>query len=102
LLQLQDGWDGPETLGINIEVAMRVLEILEIIATDKTRAPSISPGHDGSLQLAWYDRELDLEIEVVRSGNLAISLYNYASDQDSELTLTSPELSATIKRLMAD
>lgn len=102
LLQLQDGWDGPGTLGIDIEVAERALKTLEGIATEKTRPPSISPGPDGSLQLAWYDREFELEIEVPRSGNMAVSLYKHSSDQELELTLTSPELSAAIKDLIAD
>jgi hypothetical protein len=102
LLELQDGWDGPETVGIDIEVAQKTIEILGLIATEKTRPPSISPGQDGSLQLAWYAREFELEIDVQRSGNVTVSLCEHASDQELELTLTSPQLSTVIKRLAAD
>ena len=102
LLQLQDGWDGPESAGINFEVAWKTLEILDLISTEKTRPPSISPGQDGSLQLAWYAYDFELEIDVPRSGDVTVSLYEHASDQELELTPTSPELSAAIKRLVAD
>jgi hypothetical protein len=102
LLQLQDGWDGPGTLGFDIEVAQKTIEILGLIAAEETRPPSISPGQDGSLQLAWYAREFELEIDVPRSGNVTVSFYEHGSDQDLELTLTSPQLSAAINRLTAD
>jgi hypothetical protein len=101
LLQLQDGWDGSGTLGIDIEVAQKTIETLGLIAAEKTRPPSISPGQDGSLQLAWYAREFELEIDVPRSGNVTLSFYEHGSDQDLELTLTSPQLSAAINRLTA-
>jgi hypothetical protein len=102
LLQLQDGWDGPETLGIGIEVAQKTIETLGLIATEKTRPPSIAPGQDGSVQLAWYARKFELEIDVPRSGDLVVSLYEHASDQESELTLTSSQLSDAIEQLAAD
>jgi hypothetical protein len=102
LLQLQDGWDGQGTLGITLEVADKTLETLVLIATENTRPPSISPSQDGSLQLAWYAREFELEIEVPRSGNVTASLYRRAVDQDFELPLTSPQLSEVIMQLTAD
>jgi hypothetical protein len=102
LLQLQEGWDGAGTLGIRIEVALKALETLQLIATEKTRSPSISPGQDGSLQLAWYAKEFELELEVSPSQDVTVSLYERASGQESELTLSSSELSAAIGQLTAD
>lgn len=102
LLQLQNGWGGPGTLGVEIEVVRKTLETLFRIATEKTRPPSISPGQDGSLQLAWYAREFELEIDIPRSGDLTASLYKHDSGQESELALTSPQLYAAIERLAAD
>jgi hypothetical protein len=102
LAQLQDGWDGPGTLGVDEGVVLRAFETLALVATEKTRAPSISPGQDGSLQLAWYAREFELEIDIPRSGNPTASLYEHESGEESELSLTSPQLCAAIGRLSAD
>jgi hypothetical protein len=102
LAQLQDGWGGPGTRSIDEGVIWRALETLALIATEKTRSPSISPGQDGSLQLAWYAREFELEIDIPRSGNPTASLYEHESGEESELSLTSPQLYAAIGRLTAD
>jgi hypothetical protein len=102
LLQLQDGWAGPGTLGVEIDVVLKAIEILSRVATEKTRPPSISPGEDGSLQLAWYARKFELEIDVPRAGDVTASLYDHDSQQESELTLTSPQLRAAIEGLATD
>ncbi len=101
LLTLQDGWDGPGSLGINADVALRALQLLSQVAGENTRSPSISPGRDGGLQFAWYARELDLEIDIPRTGKPTISLYDRDLDTDSELKLTSPGLFAAIAKVSA-
>jgi hypothetical protein len=102
LLQLQDGWGGPGSLRVDFDVILKTIEILTRIATEKTRPPSISPGQDGSLQLAWYAHEFELEIDIPRSEDLTASLYERDSGQESELEVTSPQLYAAIERLSAD
>lgn len=101
LLQLQDGWDGPGTLRIDRDAVRKTLEFLIRIASERTRPPSVSPGHDGSLQLAWYGRELELEVDIPRSGDPTASLYEHDTGRELELALTSPELDAAIQRLGA-
>jgi hypothetical protein len=102
LLQLQDGWDGPGTRGVNADVVVRTIRALVTIASAKTRPPSISPGRDGSVQLAWYTGDLDLEIDIPRSGPVMASLYVHASGRETELALTSLKLHAAMERLAAD
>jgi hypothetical protein len=102
LLQLQNGWDGPESLGIDVAVAVKALEFLARIAAQKPRPPSVAPGQDGSLQLAWYTREFELEIDIPRSGDPTASLYEHDSERESELTLASPQLYDAIGRLAAE
>jgi hypothetical protein len=102
LLQLQDGWGGPGTLRVDRAVVLKTIEILFRVAAEKTRPPSISPGEDGSLQLAWYTREFELEIDVSRSGDLTASLYDHNTRQELELTPTSPKLYAAMGRLAVD
>ena len=102
LVQLQDGWDGPGTLSVDKAVVEKTLETLALIATiatEKTRVPSMSPGQDGSLQLAWYAREFELEIDIPRTGNPTASLHEHGSGKEWELPLTSPQLHAAIGRL---
>jgi len=101
LLQLQDGWGGPGSLRVDRDVVRKTIEILVRIADEKTRPPSISPGQDGSLQLAWYGRELELEIDVPRSGDPTALLYHRDTGRELELALTSPELDAAIERVAA-
>jgi hypothetical protein len=102
LSRLQPGWGGPNTLAVDASVVVRTLEALVSIAGEKTRPPSISPGPDGSLQLAWYVREFDLEIDIPRSGNPIAALYEHGSGKETELPLTSPKLHAAIEQLAVD
>jgi hypothetical protein len=102
LLALPYGWDGPGTLGVDEAVVVRTLRALFAITDQNTRPPSIAPGHDGSLQLAWYVPEFELEIDIPRSGNPSAWLYENSSDEESELPLNSPQLRTAIARLAAD
>jgi hypothetical protein len=102
LSQLQSGWGGPETFAVDRGVIFRTLETFVSVAGEKTRPPSISPGPDGSLQLAWYVREFDLEIDVPLSRDPIAALYEHASGEETELPLTSPNLRAAIERLTID
>lgn len=102
LLTLPRGWDGPETLGVDAAVVERTLRALFAIMDQNTRPPSIAPGHDGSLQLAWYVAEFDLEIDIPRSGNPSAWLYENNSGEESELSLNSSQLRTAIARLAAD
>jgi hypothetical protein len=102
LLQLPDGWDGPGTRRVNEKVVEKTLLVLFDVAAQNTRPPSIAPGPDGSLQLAWYVREFELEIDIPSSGNPSASLYEHNTGDESELSLTSPQLRTAITRLAAD
>jgi len=101
LMRLQDGWDGPGTLGVGAAVIERTFEALFAVTAQNTRPPSIAPGQDGSLQLAWYVPEFDLEIDIPRSGHPTAWLYERSSGQELELSLTSPQLRTAIARLAA-
>jgi hypothetical protein len=102
LLGLPNGWDGPGTLSVDAAVVERTFEALFAVTAQNTRPPSIAPGHDGSLQLAWYVPEFDLEIDIPRSGNPTAWLYEHNSGEELELSLTSPQLQTAIARLAAD
>jgi hypothetical protein len=99
LLLLQNGWDGPESSAISGSIAIKAYNTLAQVALTKTRPPSISPGRDGSLQIAWYARDLELEIDIPRAGSPTISLYDRNAETEIELTLTSPQLGTAIKQL---
>jgi hypothetical protein len=101
LLKLRDGWDGPGTVSVDLGAVGRTLSALDMIATRNTRPPSIAPGPDGSLQLAWYVRDFDLEIDIPRCGDPTAWLYERSSDEDLELSLASPRLRAVVARLAA-
>ena len=102
LLRLEAGWGGPGTLRVDQGAVEGALQALALIAPPKTRRPSISPGSDGSLQLAWYTRDLELEIDVPLSGEITLSLYEHDSGEELELALTSPLLLVAIRRLAVD
>jgi hypothetical protein len=103
LLRLPDGWDGPGTLSIQPWVAERAFEALLLVtAGQNTRPPSIAPGPDGSLQLAWYVREFDLEVDIPPFGNPIAWLYDHSSGDESEFSLTSPRLRTAIAQLALD
>src|SRR5271166_5196410 len=94
LLRLEAGWGGPGTLPVNRSVVERTLQALAFVLAPKARPPSISPGQDGSLQLAWYTRDFELEIDVPVADEIVASLYEHDSGRESEFALTSPQLSS--------
>ena len=98
LLGLPDGWDGPGTLSVEVAVVERTFGALFAVTAQNTRPPSIAPGHDGSLQLAWYVPEFDLEIDIPRSGNPSAWLYEHSSGEELELSLTSPRTTEPLSR----
>lgn len=102
LRQLQDQWNGPGSSRVDIDVILRTLKFLAGIALSNSRPPSISPGNDGSLQLAWYTRDFELEIDVPRSGALVVSFYDHASGRETGLSPASPQLSSLMERLATD
>jgi hypothetical protein len=99
LARLVDGWDGPGSTRIDREVVAKAWRLLVTIAPPEARPPSISPGRDGSLQLAWYTRDFELEIDIPQTGDMAFSLYDQKSGREIEGSTRSPELLAGINRL---
>jgi len=99
LLRLEAGWGGTGTLRVDQGAVERALRALALIAPPETRPPSISPGPDGSLQLAWYTHDFELEIDVPLSGDITASFFEHASGEEAELALTSPRLPQVIARL---
>jgi hypothetical protein len=80
-------------------VIVRTLQTLVDIAGQTTQAPSISPGPDGSLQLAWYVREFDLEIDIPVSGDPTGAFYEHASGKEVDLAIPSSKLREVIEQL---
>jgi hypothetical protein len=102
LLRLDAGWGGPGTVRLDKGAVERAVQALALVASAKTRPPSISPGTDGSLQLAWYMRDFELEIDVPVSGEITISLFEHETGEEAEFELTSSRLSEVIEKLRVD
>lgn len=62
LLSLGDNWDSYGAIPVRRARAIDLLRLVEFIAQYSLPPPSIVPTPDGSLQIEWHTRGVDLEI----------------------------------------
>lgn len=65
LLKLHDGWDGYQGKSITNETILDIEEFLLLIYVDGLPIPLIVPGSDGSIQIEWHEKGIDLEIDII-------------------------------------
>ena len=66
---LGDGWDSYRGSPINPRAAEAVLSVLTGVADWDTPEPSVVPTSIGGVQVEWHRNGLDLELEVMPSGD---------------------------------
>lgn len=99
LRKLEDGWDGAGSVRVDLDAIRKAWRILVAVTRAETRPPSIAPGRDGNLQIAWYARDIELEIDVPSHGEPSVSLYDRNTGEERDVTFGSPDLSAAFEQL---
>lgn len=71
--RLPPGWDSYAAKVITASSRSTALDVLRQIATRKTPKPAIVPTSDGSIQVEWHTRGIDLEVRVLSSTRIGVS-----------------------------
>jgi hypothetical protein len=74
LVELPANWDFQGATPVSIEAVASVIHLLNRVMLRTTIPPTLVPGRDGSLQLEWHDRGIDLEVEIKGDGTTSIGL----------------------------
>lgn len=100
IINLSPDWNGPGSVAIDIETALKALEVMFEILQPSKIMPSISPGADGSLQIGWFARDYEIEIYIKPHTMPTASLYDRnTSEEWDEMPLTSTKLHDAIASL---
>jgi hypothetical protein len=73
LLALPGNWDSYGARPVDPTVAVQAAKILQLTMREETPRPAIVPTTDGGLQVEWHVHGIDLEVEILASGHLAVS-----------------------------
>jgi hypothetical protein len=73
---LEDGWDGPQSVSVERLLIGRVDRFLKdaLFEVPDPMLPFVVPAADGSLQIEWHRRDLDLEVFFSREGHVSALL----------------------------
>ena len=70
--RLAPGWDSYSAKRISPATQAASIALLREIATYNVPAPSVVPVCDGSIQIEWHTRGIDLELNVISSSRTAV------------------------------
>lgn len=102
LLALPENWDSYGGQSISFENAKYAFQLLNFTMEDTTPPPAVVPTAEGSVQLEWHERGIDLEAEVVSPYRICISYEDHRnpeSDWEGELTIDLTRLRDAIHEL---
>jgi hypothetical protein len=101
ILALPDNWDSYGARGFDPGAAVQALEVLQLVMHEDTPPPAIVPTAAGTLQLEWHTRGVDLEVEFLPSGHLAVSFEDVTAgvEWDKEFGSDLTELAGCIRAL---
>jgi hypothetical protein len=85
LLDLQPNWNSygappisPSSIGYGLTLLDRALDA-------RTARPAVIPSPSGGFQFEWHQRGVDLEVEVLPSGQLSVYFANRETHQEHEV-----------------
>lgn len=79
-----DGWDSYDAKPTNLDLAVKLLNILSGVMEESFITPLTTPLADGGIQAEWHDRGKDLEIVVSADGNPAYYYFDSATNEEQE------------------
>lgn len=74
LRHLNKNWDSYGAPRINRQSLTEARSLLRELARSKTPAPSVVPTSDGSVQLEWHTRGIDLEVRWISTTTVHVCL----------------------------
>ena len=88
LSSLGANWDSYGALPIDPAHLVSAIELLSLIMRESTPVPSVVPTTQGSVQLEWHTRGVDLEIEVLSPQRFIVSFEDAVNGDQWEREIT--------------
>lgn len=82
--KLGPNWNSYGAPKIERNAMLLSIALLNLIADASTPAPSVVPTVSGGVQLEWHQNGVDLEIEILGSGNVAVFHSDARGDDEWE------------------
>lgn len=99
LLGLPANWDNYGALQIDPTLLIEGLKILLRTLPDDSPVPAVVPTTRGGVQFEWHCGGVDLEVDVVSQGTIAVSFDDGTIDETCELGFNLSPLVGMFKRL---
>lgn len=100
--RLQPGWDSYGARPISAMARKATYELLQQLASPRTPQPALVPTSDGSIQIEWHTKGIDLEIRVLSTTRVSVYLedaHGQAPGLDGELEYDFTSLGEAIRAL---
>jgi hypothetical protein len=94
---LKAGWDSYAARPISKSARSAALQLLQEISLPSTPRPAIVPTSDGSVQLEWHTKGIDLEVRILSPSRVSVML----EDDHGEVNPLDDELQYDFRRLEA-
>jgi len=72
--RLKAGWDSYAAQPVSSTACVAAYRIIRELATRNTPVPSVVPTSDGLIQFEWHVSDIDLEIRVLSTTKIVVSL----------------------------
>ncbi len=102
ILGLPSNWDGYGALQIDPTLLIEGLRILLGTLPNDAPLPAVVPTTRGGVQFEWHCGGVDLEVEVVSQGTIAVSFDDGTIEETHELGFNLSPLVVLFKRLPVD
>lgn len=76
LTKLPNGWDGYGSPSISWETSELAVGVLETVTSGQASQPIVVPGTGGSVNLAWHQPGLELELEIKRDQSVSVYFFD--------------------------
>ena len=84
LSKLEPGWDEYDAVPVPIEIADFAKGIIEELVKPHVPKPGIAPGYDGTIQIEWCENNYELEIEIIKPGEVEVLMTDLESGEMEE------------------
>ncbi len=82
--RLKNDWDGRGSASVPSETLAFAFSMLSNIMPPRAPAPAIVPLGDGGVQLVWYSRRGEVEVEIARPNQVIIFHQDRVADTERE------------------
>jgi len=103
LANLPSNWDSYGSQPLAASAVRRSFNLLPLVLSDTSPAPSVIPTRDGGVQFEWHRGGIDIEVKIPPSGSASYLIADAGTgvEQESEESLDLPAIREALERISA-